>query len=304
MLRLETRLDRRQLLKYGAGVVGGGLVLADNGGNSSHEYYANKELLERIVRDKPSPFVRNVAYDHTRSLEAKEYYTIFRRILDDQQALSYLARYRDFFGLSHLTEQDIVEMGELSPRVKDIAVFISSKVSGLRREPDDMYATVRIHPSDFGKGIRPDVFVFRDIFYRLFMSSPQGDIEIPVEGRLITTLEHDYTHAEDIFNGIDLGNGMVINATNYLNIDPRVEKFVMEERAYRRAMELAKREFGEDGVLCWYELGQLMINRSRTSGNLEGVTLNDYDRELVRLQMIKSDELEPEIKRFIEKFGK
>ena len=301
-MRLETRLDRRQFLKYGTVAVVGGLVLADKGGNTTHEYYANKELLEQTVRMKSSPFVRNVVYDHTESLETRADYSSLRRVLDDAQVLRYISRY--FFRGGILTEQYISAMLESPSLFKDALAFIS-RVYGLRiNKSDDAGAKVIFYHSDFGKGIKHDVYVFRSTLDRLSLAISQGDIEIPVENRLITTLEHEYTHAEDIFKGIDLGNGMVINGSNYFDIHPMVTRFVLEERAYRKAMELAKQQFGETSGVYWHELLRFILNNNRTRGNLEGLTLSDYDRELVRLQMGKSDELSPEIKRFEEKFGR
>ena len=95
--------------------------------------------------------------------------------------------------------------------------------------------------TDFGRERKPTLIVFRKAFETTEIKLGNKSFEFPPsEQRLLQTLEHEYFHAEDIYRGIDLGNGLTIDNSNYLDIKPNVREFVMETRAYIHTLNLVR----------------------------------------------------------------
>ena len=301
MASLGTRLSRRDLFKLG------GLTVANLVVPSSHDrrlelaplIKQRQQFLDQLVEKEPSPYAGRVIYDHERSLSKEASYVLERRILDDPQALRYINRYSDYFtGDFNLTEEEIPELIGLPKLIKDAIVFFK-----LRFQTYELHAhaVTKGYPLDFGKGVKPDIFVFGNALEKLHIETPHGMVEIPTEKRVRALLQHEYIHAEDIYKGINLGNGLVIDSSNHVDINPRVKKFVMESRAYLRAVEFS-RQLGISHPVYWYTLRRLLDTMTEIyNEDIKDRKFTPYETRMIEFQKNKVDAVSQEAKSF-EKF--
>ena len=303
MVSLDSILSRRELFKLG-GITAAYLVIPaseDRLRALTPLIKQRQQFLDQLVEKELSPYAGRVIYDHNRSLSMETSNLHARRTLDDPQALRYFLKYPDYFPRNfNLTEEQIKGIEEVPKLIKDLIAFIVQIVQ--IDKPHDAYAVVKPYPSDFGKGVKPDIFVFGGIFEKLFIETPQKVIEIPIEERVRATLQHEYTHAEDNYKGINLGEGLVIDNSNHFDIHPRVKKFVIESRGYSRAVEFS-RQFGRDHPVYWFELGQLVSNMAGIyNKDIRDRKFTPYETRLIEFQKKKVDDINQETKRIFEKY--
>lgn len=189
---------------------------------------------------------------------------------------------------------------EPAPYVRNVIYDHNGFSSGYRWAPNEA-AITRYFSLYFGNGLKPDILFSQKGFGDFYLKTKQGTIKIPFKERLRVHLQHEYCHAEDSCNGIDLGDDLVINSSNYPRINPKVRTFVMEVRAYSRNVEFA-RQFGEDNPIFWHVLNDSAILTNDHYGNLKNVKLTKYEARLVDSQIAVFNQIHQEGRRIFEKY--
>ncbi len=112
-----------------------------------------------------------------------------------------------------------------------------SKIKEMGGVPSGHMATAS-QIDNFGKKIKSDLYVSGEIFKPYDVSINNLTITIPpTEKKIIAQSRHEMVHAKDIYEGITLEDGSVINNAVFLAMTPIVRDFVMETRGYIKQVE-------------------------------------------------------------------
>lgn len=293
-------LTRRELLRNSVAVGGALSIPVLSGCGDERKITTQRQkILDDLVRDEPSPYARRIIYDHDGSLKSQAEYNQFRRILDDPQYLDYIIKYTDAdnkkFGL---TREDYNIFHNLPNFLRRPLFNFLNRETGKKQDGfTDFY-----HP-DFGNGVQSDVYISGQAFERIYFGTKNGDIEIPEREKIRTILRHEHIHAENYFKGINLGNGLIINAANHFNIDPRVIRYVMEMEAHLGDVEFSKQQFGEGSSVYWYNALGLLSNSIQYYDTLiKNRKFTPYEQMLIDTQLSKVDRVSPDLIKTMEKF--
>ena len=118
---------------------------------------------------------------------------------------------------------------------------------------------------------------------------PYGKSEEILKG----ILQHEFSHAEDIANGISFGNGLKVDGSNIQEVHPIIFSFISDIKAQFRAIDYVQANFGRDNKAYSFMLHQLSnevmdfnIFISHTRGQLipTGTDTKLYDFYFPRLE--------------------
>ncbi len=293
ILTINPNLTRREAIKT-IGAIGMALIMP----NPKSDYYEviiprkRQQYLEQLVKSKPFPYVNRVIYDHDTSLIRKlpDIYT--KRAFDDPQFLKSLFDLSPSAQESGITQKDIEECLKSSECREE---GINSFRVLLEKELDDELAgggaVTPFYPFDFGKGIKSDIYLLSRAFEKIVIITAQKKIEVPIEERIRAILRHEHTHAEDIYKGIKLDDGLILDSSNYVMINPKVRRFVLETRAYLAQIDFASKQFGEKHpayIMSLLDLLQYsMDSEDLIDTKKQNKEFKYYEKRLIEFQMNK-----------------
>ena len=204
-----------------------------------------QKYLEQLVGNSPySQYVNRVVYDPDFS-QAIKTATDTKRVYGNQELLDYTLN--EYLMLNEPTYYGL----NSSARMKIRKSFLNSSTN---RNSFNDYLTRRnkrfpefikklsamLHAETFGRKDKPTLYVFGGSFEPVTLYGPKGPIIVPpTESRLLTTLAHEGTHAEDEYGGINLSGVPSVTNANYLGMHPEVFSFVKEIRGYLNGIEKA-----------------------------------------------------------------
>jgi len=97
------------------------------------------------------------------------------------------------------------------------------------------------NPLDFGLPTRSKIYFFDRAYRDHSFNFEDGRISLPAtEEKIISLLHHEDQHTQDYYQGIDLGNGLIIDNTNFHRVNRMVLNFVTQTRAGMREFEYTR----------------------------------------------------------------
>ena len=233
-----------------------------------------QQHIDRFVQENPSPYISQVVYDSDKSLVISLIESFVARQQKEQAAK--LSQN----GLKH----------KVSGRYGNSNRFI--------RETHPIASTLQYF-NDFARGLKSDIFIFPEAYKKesKFMGSEVP--KISQDGKLRLVLCHEYSHTEDNYRGMDLGNGLIIDRLNWDVIHPSVANFIGETRAYLNQLEFS-RQFGKDSQVYQYSL--LCLRAFLLSNaHITAMSFNPYERRFLDYQKSRIIEVCPEFKSLLAK---
>lgn len=216
---------------------------------SLRQEYIN-QLVDREFGDNARFYFDETVYDHNKSLFKKNTIIDVNRALNDSQALEKIIRmYLRDSKFNKLTENDKKTIANKLRNLPSDRVELENYIRDRNRKLLNklIYWNMGIYSNEFSKGMKSKLHVFGDTFkdFEFPINIASEPIVFPITEELIRArLQHEYVHAQDNFYGINFGNSLEINNSNYFKINPDVIEFVKETRAYIWQVEYSKEKFG------------------------------------------------------------
>ena len=302
MFDLGTGLTRREFWKV-VGVTGLASAINNHSGLGVISR-ARQKILDDIVRNEPSPYVGRVIYDHTGSLTREVSHENLKKDVNDPQYLEFLVRQ---LSNDPDVKENIRKYFKNDSELR--AWLLDSQLKD--KNPITVYGAQTIsNESGFGRGAKSDIYFYPSNFEQHFFRcisgriiiDTVGEIEVPTKEKIRTSLRHEYSHAKAFYKGINLGNGLVIDNSNHLKIDPRVKWYVSEIESYLSGVEFA-RQFGSDHPVYWYAVRTALLTADKyyeryilphIGKEKDKEKFTPYELRLVQFQLHKIIELLPE----------
>lgn len=269
-MNLETKLTRREFLATsGSLLILPELVLPQVKSvritfeEAKQNLSLRQKYIDQLVGDLfgsgADKYVSKFIYDHegeeTRRAEFAlfeqvennpKYHSFLRRQLNVNKELlkSALDRYSEDEKFKKMNEMDkvvkIIEFLNTEEGIKDYANFIKYKIG--EYFIDDSYGTTIPDHFEFGAGKKSKVFIYDKIFGNIDLEilQPRWITRTSSEDFIKSILQHEYRHAKDIFEGIEVGNGLHLNNNNFL-ADQDATDFIQETSAYQHQIEEARK---------------------------------------------------------------
>ncbi len=256
---LETRLSRRELLK---GIVAAVPVLSNianmlssNDEVTYQQALADKEnkkglrqkYLKQLVRNSPySRFITNVIYDHNREYAPLETSDIPKIKKNPRLIWEIINEYlythdSSYQGKSSESKAELrKKFMQSEDNRSNFEQYLKERASRAVTYLSDKFAIVSCNDSGFGTHLGSTLYVFGRVFQDITMDGAKGSLNVPPsEKYLKAILEHEFAHAEDNYNGINL-QWFKADRNNYLDVHPEILDLVKEARGFLRQFDTIK----------------------------------------------------------------
>lgn len=267
------------------------------------QQYIN-QLVEKEFGKGAYKYIDSFIYDRDGSLAKSETASYIDRFRDDPRFLELIAP--DYLRSRRLRGIDITE--------KDVSKFLKSQKGEwvledilkqfkieYEKQIDEGEATTLQYLFDFGKKAKSKVYIKERIFEKDGEYEPTGEI-------IRSALMHEYSHAEDFFNGINLKEGLSIDASNHSKINGRAVSFVSEMRAYEKQLQFSGK-FGRKNPaykISAYTFADFIYKNALSRETaLKPKDFTPYENKLISYYMDRLNNLNkdyPEVLFFIEFF--
>ena len=122
--------------------------------------------------------------------------------------------------------------------------------------PDQIVAYTHVNSHYFGQ--KSTVYITKKVFEDWKLGYFAKEVPYNAsEEILIGLLQHEFSHAEDIFNGLILGNKLKVNNSNLQNVHPTILAYISDIKAQVRAIEYVGKTFGKDNKAYAFLLNDL-----------------------------------------------
>lgn len=208
----------------------------------SEDPILRQEYINQLVKriGKPNGALE-VIYDHDGSLSKKSEEEKWNFVFNDPKLFN--LHLREFLEV-YLKPEEREKARETILNTKEGREGFRQYLLSAIPENSAGYTNSRKSPSI---GNRATVYLTKKVFEEWKLADITKDVPYgKSEEILIGILQHEYSHAEDIFNGLPLGDRMRLDNLNILETHPLVLGFVSDVKAQLMAIDYVKNNFGKE----------------------------------------------------------
>ena len=154
----------------------------------------------------------------------------------------------------------------------------------------------------FGRGAPSDIYFFRNAFEDDIREFNGIQIVIHGKEKIKVVYKHEWFHTKYQAEGMDFGNGLVLDKTNFNSINPMISTFLNESSAYIDTFEFF-RQHGKNKIALAYSAGKtgwITQNYEKFQPHMD--KFSRYEIDLLTAQLTRINNMVPELNKALIEF--
>ena len=254
-----------------------------------NEREERQQILDQLVEAYPLPHLCQAYYDPDKEILAQAPSTYPAQIVANPEYRELIFRLliSEMQNSTPYSEDGIVSQLEEAIRLR--------VEEAIRNVPDECALTLYYTPL-FGKGAPSHIYLFKSAFEDRVRELDGKPFIMLGEEKIKVVYIHERFHAQQYSEGLDFGDGLVIDNANYSSINPMVRDFLIESSAYMDTFDFFRQSRGDELALIYsaYEIDWVFDNCERLVPYID--TFTQYEKRLLKAQVIRLDKIIPEIR--------